>query len=130
MLSPAGIIGPAPMGVARVVFALMGRRNRRDTGRGPSTEWESERTLAAAEEEAGRTSPDGPIEADVVCLCGNHELLLEAYLRVVDGQPDPTPVEVGTLTCPKCGREFDAVDLGDGRIVRGDFLGTAELEDD
>jgi hypothetical protein len=89
------------------------------------TDWENERTLAAAEmgneagfEEAG----------DTRCICGSDEFLLEAYLQVVDGKPVPQPVEVETLTCPQCGREFEAIATEDGRILRGDFLGQVELD--
>jgi hypothetical protein len=108
----------------------MGRRGNRDRdSQQPATNWESERTLASAEEEAAeRESFDA--SADTACPCGNREVLLEAYLRVVDGKLDPEPLEVETLTCPECGREFEAVQAEGGRVLRGDFLGHAEMDDE
>jgi hypothetical protein len=49
---------------------------------------------------------------------------------VVSGVPRPEPVEVEALTCPECSREFEAIQGEGGRILRGDFLGYADLDDD
>ena len=106
----------------------MARRHgdKRHEQRSP-TDWEGERTLAAAEEDRG--AKDALVEpTDTRCLCGSEELLLEAFLQVVDGRPVPQPVEVETLTCPQCGREFEAVLTEDGRVLRGEFQGYVELD--
>jgi hypothetical protein len=108
----------------------MGRRNQRDRSGASSTDWENERTLAAAEEDAASDSRHGGTAVEGACACGHRELLLQAYLRVVDGKPDPEPLEVETLTCPECGREFEAIQLEGGRVVCGDFLGYADLDED
>ena len=110
----------------------MGRRNRREQqpqGSTPPAAFEVERTLAAAEEDEGFSSAPADPSADVKCQCGSSEFLLEAYLHVVDGRPRPDPVEVETLSCPQCGREYEAVQTEDGRVLRGEFLGNVELED-
>ena len=121
----------------------MGRRN--DRGRshgGPPANFEIERTLAAAEEDlaselpevdlAGAGEGEGPAStsADARCTCGSNEFLLEAYLRVVDGRPSTELVEVESLTCPQCGKEYEAVQMEDGRVLRGEFLGNVELDDE
>jgi len=105
----------------------MGRKHGRQEQHRPteSFEWEGERTLAAAETEEEQI-PESV--GDTSCACGSNEFLLEAYLQVVDGRPVPKPVEVETLTCPQCGREFEAVEAEDGRILRGEFLGYVELD--
>lgn len=107
----------------------MGRRNGRQGGQqhsGGSMAWEGERTLAAAESEK-ELFPESL--SDTSCPCGSKEFLLEAFLQVIDGRPVPQPVEVETLTCPQCGREYEAVEAEDGRILRGEFLGNVEIED-
>lgn len=85
------------------------------------TDWYEERTLADAEAAA---------DTGETCSCGSNEFLLEAYLHVVDGRIDPKPVEVETLTCPSCGREYEALLAEDGGILRGDYVGQADLDDD
>lgn len=121
----------------------MGRRNDRGRGRGHGAsqpvEFEFERTLAAAEEDeavapAASDAVAGPeaatpAAADERCTCGSSEFLLEAYLQVVDGRPRPELVEVERLTCPQCGKEYEAVQMEDGRVVRGEFLGHVDLDE-
>jgi hypothetical protein len=102
----------------------MGRHNR-DRPRSHEP-FEVERTLAAAEQDEAEQQQAGA--AGARCSCGSRELLLQAYLRVVDGVPEPEPVEVETLTCPECSREYEAIQGEGGRILRGDFIGM--LEDD
>ncbi|HEY3448002.1 MAG TPA: hypothetical protein VGK67_16720 [Myxococcales bacterium] len=104
-------------------------------------DFEFERTLAAAEEDevaapasAPAPAPDqaeGPsaATADERCTCGSSEFLLEAYLQVVDGRPRSELVEVESLTCPQCGKEYEAVQMEDGRVLRGEFLGHVDLDD-
>ncbi len=108
----------------------MGRRSSSNRTGLPPTDWESERTLAAAEADVAPESEaldTGSGEA--ACICGNRELLLEAYLRVIDGRVDPEPLEVETLTCPECGREFEAIQIEGGRIARGELVGQTDLDD-
>jgi hypothetical protein len=106
----------------------MGRRNQRSERRSSDFDsWDSERTLAAAEEE--QAAAEWHEASETGCLCGSSELLLEAYLRVLDGRPEPQPVELGRLTCPHCGREYDAIEGEGGRVLRGEFLGYVELDD-
>src|SRR5438105_274223 len=69
-----------------------------------------ERTMAEAEQDQGR-------QGEARCACGSRSFVLEAYLEVVDGKIAVEPVEVETLTCPDCGREYEPVLLGDGRIA-------------
>jgi hypothetical protein len=102
----------------------MARRTRDDR---PTTDWDSERTLAAAEEEQAGAFDDA---ADTRCVCGGDEFLLEAYLHVVAGRARPEPVEVDRLTCPQCNREFEAITTEDGRFLRGEFLGYADADTD
>ncbi|GAC1545307.1 MAG: hypothetical protein NVS2B9_12550 [Myxococcales bacterium] len=101
------------------------------------SDWERERTMAAAEQDAADlqatqapASEEGPGGAAVVtCACGANEFLLQAWLHVVDGQPLQEMVEVEALTCPQCGREYEAIPIAGGRILRGDFVGYADLEE-
>ena len=48
----------------------------------------------------------------------------------MDGRPRPEFVEVQTLSCPQCGKEYEAVQMEDGRVLRGEFLGTVDLDDE
>lgn len=110
----------------------MGRRgNRRDAGphagAGDVTDWSTERTLAAAEADAKDASV--ATADDAKCPCGSEEFVLEAFMHVVGGKIRPVPVEVEGLTCPQCGREFEVVEGADGRVLRGEFRGFAELDD-
>ncbi|HXN84089.1 MAG TPA: hypothetical protein VN883_16535 [Myxococcales bacterium] len=117
----------------------MARRNRdrRGTSQQPE-DWESERTLAAAEQDQAELAATQPAATDdapggaavVTCACGGHEFLLQAYLHVVDGQPQGEMVEVEGLTCPQCGREYEAIPVAGGRVLRGDFIGYADLASD
>lgn len=101
-------------------------RKRGQGGRRPETDWSTERTLAASEEEAAAGEDGAAADADVRCACGSDEFLLEAYVHVVAGRPRPDFVEVETLTCPACSREYEAVQGEGGRILKGDFVGYAE----
>jgi len=96
----------------------------------PPTDWESERTLEAAELDASEPSDGGLSEGETACSCGHRELLLQGYFAVRDGVLAREPLEVEGLTCPECGREFEAVVLGDGTVCRGEFVGFAELDED
>jgi hypothetical protein len=116
----------------------MTRRNR-DRRTAPQPEhWESERTLAAAEQDQAELAATQPAATDdapggaavVTCACGSHEFLLQAYLHVVDGQPQDEMVEVEGLTCPQCGREYEAIPVAGGRVLRGNFVGYADLPSD
>ena len=80
---------------------------------------ERERTLAEVEQDA-REGESGR------CACGSSRFVLEAYLEVENGRVAPEPVEVEALTCPECGREYEPVLLGGGRVQRGEFLGYFE----
>jgi len=107
----------------------MGRRHGRQQDQhrpAESFDWEGERTLAAAETEKEQIPAS---VGDTNCPCGSNEFLLEAFLQVVDGRPVPQPVEVETITCPQCGREFEAVEAEDGRILRGEFIGYVEIDE-
>ncbi len=95
---------------------------------GGGTDWSTERTLADVESE--REQAGNLDAAGLHCACGSNEFLLEAYLHVVNGEMRPEPVEVETLTCPSCSREFEAIQGEGGRILRGDFLGYADLEEE
>ena len=55
--------------------------------------------------------------------------MLEAYLEVDGGMPNPEPIEVEALTCPECGREYEPILTGNGRILRGEFRGYFDAED-
>jgi hypothetical protein len=107
----------------------MGRRGSSNRTGLPPTDWESERTLAAAEADVPEPEAAEMPSGDAACLCGNRELLLEAYLRVIDGKVDPEPLEVETLTCPECGREFEAIQVEGGRIARGELVGQTDVDD-
>jgi hypothetical protein len=112
-------------------------RRRGQGSRSPETDWSTERTLAASEEEEeqqrrlglGEEAGGPAADADVRCACGSDEFLLEAYLHVVGGRPRPDFVEVETLTCPACSREYEAIVGEGGRILRGDFVGYAEEDE-
>lgn len=86
---------------------------------------DSERTLAAAEAE--ETQQGG---SDTRCVCGSTRFVLEAFLEIEDGKPNPEPVEVEALTCPECNREFEPVLAENGRVLRGDFIGFFEEDDE
>jgi hypothetical protein len=107
----------------------MGRKGSSNRTGLPPTDWESERTLAAAEADVPEPEATPTSGGDAACLCGNRELLLEAYLRVIDGRVDPEPLEVETLTCPECGREFEAIQVEGGRIARGELVGQTDLDE-
>lgn len=104
----------------------MSRKNR--GGRAPPQDWGSERTLADAEEDALSNDGAEPANGQAGCACGSEEFLLEAYMAVVGGTIQPEPVEVEQLTCPQCGREYEAIQTAGGRIIRGEFLGYTELD--
>ncbi len=110
----------------------MGRRRRESGNHSDATDWASERTLADVEQEQQdqqRAGEQGQ-GTDTTCGCGASDFLLEAFLHVANGAIDPVPVEVGSLSCPDCGREYEAIRREDGRIVKGDFLGFVEPADD
>lgn len=112
----------------------MARRNR-DRPAPQPPDWEVERTLAAAEEDAAELAATQAPEIDeapggaavVTCACGGNEFLLQAYLHVVNGQPQQEMIEVEGLTCPQCGREYEAIPVAGGRVLRGDFVGYTDL---
>lgn len=107
----------------------MGRK-RHDRPRQPAAgHFELERTLADAEADEAALSEAVEGEADTRCICGHGEFVLEAFMHVIGGRLEPVPVEVEGLTCPECGREYEAVPAGDGRVLRGDFRGWADLDD-
>ena len=87
-----------------------------------SNGWDRDRTMAEAEQDAR----EGQGER---CACGSGRFVLEAYLEVDGGRLVPEPVEVEALTCPECGREYEPVLLGGGRIQRGEFLGYFEQDE-
>lgn len=99
----------------------MGRKRE---GQGP-TPWEGERTLADAEAD----TREGGV-APVRCMCGSETLVLQAFSEVVAGTLATKPIELESLTCPECGREYEPVELEDGRIGRGDYLGQVDLASD
>jgi hypothetical protein len=116
----------------------MGRKGRRDDA--PAS-WESERTMAAAEEDAreqasrelpgaGEGEGVGAQQGNSRCACGSDSLLLQAFVQIVDGRPQPGFVEAETLTCPECSREYEPIQTDDGRVLRGDFLGYFEAGED
>jgi hypothetical protein len=76
----------------------------------------------------GRTDETKAAPQTVRCACGGDEFMLEAYMAVIRGKLQPVPLEVETLTCPQCGREYEAVWLEDGTVARGDFLGRTDLD--
>ena len=67
--------------------------------------------------------------AVAACACGGEEFVLEAYLAVVRGRPQPQPLELEALTCPQGGREYEAIWLADGRVARGEFRGQTDLDE-
>lgn len=83
--------------------------------------FEGERTLADAEQDE-RESSQG---SSTRCVCGSERFVLEAFLEVEGGTPNPEPIEVEALTCPECGREFEPV-FANGRVLRGEFRGFFE----
>ncbi len=97
----------------------------------PPTDWDTERSLADAEADDAPVDDGPPLDSGGAgtCICGSDELLLQAYFAVKNGAVAPTPLEVEGLTCPECGREYEAVQLEDGRVVRGEFVGFADLDD-
>ncbi len=105
----------------------MSRKHNRGGGPPPPS-WGGERTLADAEEDALLEDGEQATGGQAVCACGSEEFLLEAYMAVVAGAIQPKPVEVEQLTCPQCGREYEAIEGEGGRILRGEFLGYADLE--
>ena len=84
---------------------------------------DGERTLADVEQDLAE-------RADDRCHCGSTRFVLEAYLEVDGGRLNPEPVDVEALTCPECGREYEAILLQDGRVQRGEFLGYFEEGED
>jgi hypothetical protein len=78
-----------------------------------------ERTLAEVEADKGGDR----------CICGSDHFVLEAFLEVEGGMLSMEPAEVEALTCPECGREYEAVLLGAGRVARGEFRGFFEDAD-
>ena len=105
---------------------------RRRENQAPPTDWETERTLEAAESEESfsETAPVGGDAGPTACQCGSRELLLQAYFAVADGHLAREPLEVEGLTCPQCSREYEAVQLEDGRVVRGELVGFADVDDE
>jgi hypothetical protein len=134
--SPAGNQGHLPTSLAAsnsdataIASTVMGRRhsNRQSTEGNTSIEtWQAERTLAEAEADAAEVKLP---QSDARCPCGSGQFLLQAYLQVEDGRPTPGFVELESLTCPRCCREFEAVETEDGRVLRGELLGHVDLDD-
>ena len=83
---------------------------------------DGERTLADVEQDAREGGSEN-------CACGSGRFVLEAYLEVDGGRVSPDPVEVEALTCPECGREYEPILLGNGRVQRGEFLGYFEEDE-
>lgn len=104
----------------------MGRRHANKSAPPSAQDFEYERTLADAEEDRGSAD----LADDQRCPCGSHRFLLEGYFGVVDGRIGAEPLELGSLTCPECGREFEAVQAEDGRVLRGDLQGQVSLDDE
>ena len=50
-------------------------------------------------------------------------------MEVDGGRILSEPVEVEALTCPECGREYEPILLGDGKVQRGEFLGYFEEDE-
>ncbi len=90
-----------------------------------SPKWESERTLADVEQDERETSQGSGAQ----CACGSTRFVLEAYLEVDGGALNPEPIEVESLTCPECGREYEPIFAG-GRVLRGEFRGFFEEDED
>ena len=89
--------------------------------------FEGERTMADAEQDA--LEERGGPGADTRCICGSERFVLEAYLEVECGMPNPEPIEGEALTCPECGREYEPVVVGE-RVLRGEFRGYFDEEDE
>lgn len=106
----------------------MGRKGSGRRDEAPAS-WESERTLAAAEEDAREQAVPAQ-EGATRCACGSSALLLQAFVQIVDGRPQPGFIEAEALTCPECSREYEPIQTDDGRVVRGDFLGYFDAGDD
>ena len=83
--------------------------------------------MAEAEQDATGQRPEAG--ADTRCVCGSERFVLEAYLEVEGGMPAPEPIEVEALTCPECGREYEPILTGNGRVLRGDFRGYFDDDD-
>ena len=64
--------------------------------------------------------------SDTRCTCGSTRFVLEAYLEVDSGTVNPEPIDMEALTCPECGREYEAVLAANGRMLRGEFRGYFE----
>ncbi|HEX4386622.1 MAG TPA: hypothetical protein VH083_26895 [Myxococcales bacterium] len=80
---------------------------------------DGERTMADAEADQGGTR----------CACGSERFVLEGYFEVEGGMLAPEPVEVEALTCPECGREYEPILMGSGRVTRGEFRGFFEEDE-
>jgi hypothetical protein len=105
-------------------------------------EWSDEETIQGiglvgslplvdkADTQLGNTLADAREKALPRCACGGEEFVLEAYLAVIRGRPQPEPLELEALTCPQCGREYEAIWLEDGRVTRGEFRGQGDVSDD
>lgn len=100
----------------------MGRKQ----GREGQPALEGERTMADAEEDERTGSAAGATR----CICGSETLVLQAFTEVTSGNLADRPLEMETLTCPECGREYEPLELADGRIARGDYLGQVDLAAD
>jgi DNA-directed RNA polymerase subunit RPC12/RpoP len=105
----------------------MGKRgNNRQVARPvETTDWSTERTMAEAE--ADQALPEAA--SDLVCPCGSKEFVLEAFLHIVNGVAKPEPLDLESLTCPQCGREFEAIQAEGGRYLRGDFIGYVDVDE-
>lgn len=136
IVAPASIFSVAAATAATLTSfseVAMGRRHGRGgKDAGPDSNADFERTLAAAEQDAALDSATGPQSSAAItkCACGSGEFVLEAYLHVIDGRARPDPIEVESLTCPKCGREYEGIVGEGGRILRGDFLGFVEQDEE
>jgi hypothetical protein len=105
---------------------IMGRRHNRQSTPPAALEFDSERTLADAEED--RESVDSA--GDEQCPCGSTRFLLEGYFGVEAGRVSAKALELGSLTCPECGREFEAIEAEDGRVLRGELQGRVDLDEE
>ena len=131
----------------------MGKKRRERGGAQDSTDWSTERTLADVEAEEAAAAEEARLANELAtapgagernlpsveaassegqgarCACGSEEFLLEAYLAVIGGRPQPEPVELESLTCPQCGREYEAIWLQDGRVARGEYRGQTDIDE-
>ena len=113
-------------------------RDRSQAGAsGAPDEWNEEATvemaaldsaLPFADAQATRPGLKLPTGSTARCACGGEEFVLEAYFAVVRGQPQPVPLELEALTCPQCGREYEAIWLDGGLVARGDYRGKTDLD--